>query len=48
MTRKSAKLNSPPDIKVFIRTARGKYLARDANGLFFTENRPAAGIRLPG
>jgi hypothetical protein len=34
--------NEPPDIKVFIRTPRGKYLARDANGLFFTEDRSAA------
>jgi hypothetical protein len=42
MPRKSDKPNEPPDIKVFIRTARGKYLAQDENGLFFTENRSAA------
>jgi hypothetical protein len=42
MTRKSAKPNSPPDIKVFIRNAQGKYLAQDANGLFFTDNRAGA------
>lgn len=35
-------LNRLPDIKVFIRTAQGKYLAQDANGLFFTEDRSAA------
>ena len=42
MPRKSDKANEPPDIKVFIRTPRGKYLAQDANGLFFTEDRSAA------
>jgi len=42
MPRKIDKPNEPPDIKVFIRTARGKYLAQDENGLFFTENRSAA------
>ena len=42
MPRTSDRPNEPPDIKVFIRTARGKYLAEDANGLFFTENRSAA------
>jgi hypothetical protein len=42
MPRTSDKPDEPPDIKVFIRTARGKYLAEDANGLFFTENRAAA------
>jgi hypothetical protein len=31
-----------PDIKVFIRNAQGKYLAQDANGLFFTDDRTAA------
>jgi hypothetical protein len=35
-------LNRLPDIKVFIRTAQGKYLAQDANGLFFTEDRSVA------
>jgi hypothetical protein len=44
MPRKSDKPNEPPDIKVFIRTTRGKYLAQDANGLFYTENRSAAMI----
>jgi hypothetical protein len=42
MLRKSLKPNAPPDIKVFIRNARGKYLAQDAHGLFFTEDRSAA------
>jgi hypothetical protein len=42
MARKSDKANESPDIKVFIRTPRGKYLAQDANGLFFTEDRSAA------
>jgi hypothetical protein len=44
MPRTSDKPSEPPDIKVFIRTARGKYLAEDANGLYFTENRSAAMI----
>jgi hypothetical protein len=44
MPVKSDRPNEPPDIKVFIRTARGKYLAQDANGLFYTENRAAAMI----
>jgi hypothetical protein len=44
MPRTSDKPSEPPDIKVFIRTVRGKYLAEDANGLFFTENRSAAMI----
>jgi hypothetical protein len=42
MTPKSHKPSEPPDIKVFIRNTRGQYLAQDANGLFFTENRSAA------
>jgi hypothetical protein len=42
MPRKSDKPSAPPDIKVFIRNARGKYLAQDANGLFLTEDRSAA------
>jgi len=42
MPRRSDKLNEPPDIKVFIREKRGKYLAQDANGLFFSEDRSAA------
>lgn len=44
MPRTSDKPSEPPDIKVFIRTVRGKYLAEDANGLYFTENRSAAMI----
>jgi hypothetical protein len=35
-------LNGLPDIKVFIRNAQGKYLAQDANGLFFTLDRTVA------
>ena len=42
MSRKSDRPNEPPDIKVFIRNAHGKYLAQDDNGLFFTEDRSAA------
>jgi len=42
MPRRSAKPNEPPDIRVFIRDARGKYLAQDTFGLFFTEDRSAA------
>ena len=42
MPRKSDSPNEPPDIKVFVRTARGKYLAQDGNGLFFTDDRAAA------
>ena len=42
MPRRSDKANEPPDIKVFIRNPRGKYLAQDTNGLFFTEDRTAA------
>ena len=44
MPRKSDRPNDPPDIKVYIRNVRGKYLAQDANGLFYTENRSAAMI----
>ncbi len=44
MPRKSDIASEPPDIKVFIRNARGKYLAQDANGLFLTEDRSAAMI----
>ena len=44
MPRKSDTASEPPDIKVFIRNARGKYLAQDANGLFLTEDRSAAMI----
>ena len=42
MPRSSDKLKEPPDIKVFVRDARGKYLAQDANGLFVSEDRSAA------
>ncbi len=42
MSRKSDRPNEPPDIKVFIRNASGKYLAQDDNGLFFTDDRSAA------
>jgi hypothetical protein len=42
MPRKNDKRSEPPDIKVFIRNALGKYLAQDANGLFLTEDRSAA------
>jgi hypothetical protein len=42
MPRTSDKPSEPPDIKVFIRNASGKYLAQDANGLFFTEDRSMA------
>jgi hypothetical protein len=42
MPRRSDKPIESPDIKVFIRNAQGKYLAQDANGLFFTEDRSAA------
>ena len=41
MPRRSDKPIEPPDIKVFIRNAQGKYLAQDANGLFFAEDRSA-------
>ena len=42
MPRKSYSLSGPLDIKVFIRNARGKYLAQDDHGVFFTEDRSAA------
>jgi len=42
MPRKSDQPSPPPDIKVFIRNARGQYLAQDAAGLFFTETRASA------
>jgi hypothetical protein len=42
MPRKSDRLTESQDHKVFIRNPRGKYLAQDANGLFFTEDRSAA------
>jgi hypothetical protein len=42
MPQKTDPPNEPPDFKVFIRNERGKYLAQDDNGLFFTEDRSAA------
>ncbi|MEI6394341.1 MAG: hypothetical protein WCT12_24950 [Verrucomicrobiota bacterium] len=39
MPEHSDKSNESPDIRVFIRDAHGRYLAQDANGLFFTEDR---------
>ena len=42
MPLKSDRPNELQDYKVFIRGPRGKYLAQDANGLFFTEDRSAA------
>ena len=38
----STKPKAPTDIRVFIRNPQGKYLAQDANGLFFTEDRSVA------
>ena len=42
MPPKSDRPNEPPDIRVFIRNAHGKYLAQDDNGLFFTDDRSTA------
>ena len=42
MAEQSDKPGTAPEIKVFIRDERGKYLAQDANGLFFTQDRSAA------
>lgn len=42
MSGYSDKANQVPDIKVFIRNPQGKYLAQDAHGLFFTDERSAA------
>jgi hypothetical protein len=42
MPAPSNRFSSLPDIKVFIRNAQGKYLAQDANGLFFTDDRSVA------
>ena len=42
MPPKPHRPSEPPDIKVFIRNARGQYLAQDENGLYFTETRLAA------
>jgi len=35
-------LKGMSDIRVVIRNVQGKYLAQDANGLFFTDDRSAA------
>jgi hypothetical protein len=42
MPGRNNKQSEMPDIKVFIRNAVGKYLAQDANGLFFTDDRSVA------
>jgi hypothetical protein len=42
MSRRSNRVSEPPDIKVFVRDPRGRYLAQDANGLFFSEDRSVA------
>ena len=42
MPPRSDRPKGPPDTKVFIRNAQGKYLAQDANGLFFTDDRSSA------
>ncbi len=42
MPGKGDRLIGSQDHKVFIRNSRGKYLAQDANGLFFTEDRSVA------
>ena len=34
--------NDLPDIRVVLRTAQGQYIASDANGVFFTNDRQAA------
>ncbi len=42
MPQKSHRPIEPRDVKVFIRNAQGKFLAQDANGLFFTDDRSVA------
>jgi hypothetical protein len=42
MAAQPNRFTSLPDIKVFIRNPQGKYLAQDANGLFFTDDRTVA------
>lgn len=42
MPRASHPSSAPPDIKVFIRNPQGHYLARDPNGLFFSNDRSRA------
>jgi hypothetical protein len=36
------RLGEAPDVRVVIRNAQGGYLAHDANGLFFSQNRTTA------
>ena len=38
------RLSELRDTRVFVRNARGNYLAQDANGVFFTDDRAAAVI----
>jgi hypothetical protein len=38
------KFDSLPDLRVMIRNADGNYLANDANGLFFTNDRSRAAL----
>jgi hypothetical protein len=42
MPRANESLNELPDIRVVLRTAQGQYVASDANGVFFTNDRHAA------
>ncbi len=42
MPRANEQWSVLPDIKVFIRNPQGHYLARDSNGLFFTNDRALA------
>jgi hypothetical protein len=42
MPDQSARPNAGSDIKVFLCNARGMYLAQDANGLFFSNDRSVA------
>ncbi len=44
MPRASNKFDPPVDFKVFIRDARGRYLAEDDYGLFFSSDRTRAMI----
>jgi hypothetical protein len=42
MARDSHSSHEAPDIRVMVRNARGKYLAQDDYGLYFTEERSVA------
>src|SRR4029077_7450984 len=42
MSQPSDKTDEVPDLRVFLRDAHGKYVAADAHGVFFTEDRQAA------